>query len=63
MWPVAPNIIHILGVDGLVSEGGSVLAGSRNLGYWAWSLDGDSGEVAVDMFVMIGATLLHKTET
>ena len=43
MWPVAPKMIHTLGVGGLASEGGSVLGGRERRGA-EWCEEGEVGE-------------------
>lgn len=49
MCPVAPNISHTLGVEGLVSLGGSVVAGRRSFGLLMRTDRGQSGELEAIM--------------
>lgn len=59
MWPVAPNTSQVLGVGGLVEEGGSVVAGSWRRVFCVVERDcGDVVVVAEDIMVEVGRLLL-----
>lgn len=55
MCPVAPNISHTLGVEGLVSLGGSVVAGRRSFGLLMRTDRGQSGELEAIMDHLLAA--------
>lgn len=55
MCPVAPNISHTLDVEGLVSLGGSVVAGRRSFGLLMRTDRGQSGELEAIMDHLLAA--------